>query len=1009
MYKKVEPHPNFSKIEKEILQFWREGKIFSASLKKNAGSKPFVFFEGPPTANGKPGIHHIEARAFKDVILRFQSLRGRHVVRKAGWDTHGLPVELEVERSLGISGKRQIENLVPDDKSASITKFNELCRANVWKYKDEWEKFTERIGFWIDMSDPYITYDKRYIESVWQILKKISEREVNGEPLLFQSHKVLPYCPRCGTALSSHEVAQGYRSVTDNSVFVRFLLKQSRLQIKNPNGEPEVIELDGPAYIVSWTTTPWTLPGNVALAVGEDIEYSLIKRESEYYIVATQLRDKIPSLGGEEIERFPGRFLTGHSYEPLFEVPELHSPKSYKIYTAPFVTTTEGTGVVHTAVMYGEDDYQLGSRVGLPKFHTVAGDGTFIDSLSDLAGKQVKDPQTEKSILRYLQKKNALMGEKAYQHDYPFCWRCGTALLYYARSSWFIRMSALRAELRKNNEQITWVPDHIKRGRFGEWIEEVKDWAISRERYWGTPLPIWICPQEGCGKVSIIGSYEELFFRAVLDNPQEFQQRFDPHKPFIDDIRLRCDRPDCPGVMERTPEVLDVWLDSGAMPYAQWHYPFENEQMFAAQFPADYISEAIDQTRGWFYTLLAVATALGEQQPPFRSVICLGHVLDEKGQKMSKSRGNVIDPFQLIERYGSDIVRWYMYSVNQPGEPKRFSERDLVVLQRKVQMIFWNVLNYFVTYSNTVGWESGKGKFTDADRLDNVLDQWILARLQETAAEVTQSLDVLNVFRASRSLEDFIDELSTWYLRRSRGREDSDFFTILDHCIRTTTRLLAPFMPLFADAVFRIIRSSHDPESVHLTDWPASGGMSESARTILLRMKETRAIVEAVLAWRKTTGLKVRQPLGDLVVVTKTSDLERFLGLMSEELNFLNVQLMAEPPQNPALKKLEFSAVTDCMVFLNPEISPTLRSQGLARELERQVQDLRKRGGLKVGERITLHYETDSPEIYEAFEYFDEGKTYVASVIGARIETPISVQIELSGHKIWLGLKRAAK
>ena len=413
MYKKVEPHPNFSKIEKEILQFWREGKIFSASLKKNAGSKPFVFFEGPPTANGKPGIHHIEARAFKDVILRFQSLRGRHVVRKAGWDTHGLPVELEVERSLGISGKRQIENLVPDDKSASIAKFNELCRVNVWKYKDEWEKFTERIGFWIDMSDPYITYDKRYIESVWQILKKISEREVNGEPLLFQSHKVLPYCPRCGTALSSHEVAQGYRSVTDNSVFVRFLLKQSRLQIKNPNGEPEVIELDGPAYIVSWTTTPWTLPGNVALAVGEDIEYSLIKRESEYYIVATQLRDKIPSLGGEEIERFPGRFLTGHSYEPLFEVPELHSPKSYKIYTAPFVTTTEGTGVVHTAVMYGEDDYQLGSRVGLPKFHTVAGDGTFIDSLSDLAGKQVKDPQTEKSILRYLQKKNALMGEKS--------------------------------------------------------------------------------------------------------------------------------------------------------------------------------------------------------------------------------------------------------------------------------------------------------------------------------------------------------------------------------------------------------------------------------------------------------------------------------------------------------------------------------------------------------------------------------------------------------------------
>ena len=820
MFRSVDPKPIFSKMEEEILKFWEKEKIFEKSLEQTKEGKPFVFFEGPPTANAAPGIHHVEARSFKDLYPRYQTMRGKYVMRRAGWDTHGLPVELQIEKQLKISGKKQIESRKGTVRE-SIEYFNKLCRESVWQYKEEWERLTKRMGFWLDLDHPYITYENSYIEKVWGVLKKVWEKG-----LLYEGHKVVPYCPRCGTALSSHEVAQGYETVTDNSVYVKFKLKSE------PN-----------TYILSWTTTPWTLPGNVALAVGEDIVYQKIELNGEFYIASADFiikQDVIKGLNpGYEVKTkgIKGKELVGQEYEPLFEISQLKSEKAYKIYPASFVTATDGTGIVHTAVMYGEDDYDLGIKIGLPKHHTVDEEGKFTDEVPGLAGLKVKDKDTEQKIFEHLKKNNSLLRIEPYEHEYPFCWRCGTALLYYARTSWFIAMSKLRKQLMQNNEKINWIPEHIKEGRFGEWLKDVKDWAISRERYWGTPLPIWKC--EKCAKIKVVGEIKELGLK----------QDIDLHRPFVDDIKLKCDDKKCGGESLRVPEVMDVWFDSGAMPFASGQ----------EQFPADFISEAIDQTRGWFYTLLAVSTLLGKG-PAYTNVVCLGHVLDEKGKKMSKSKGNVVNPFDLGDKYGFDIIRWYFYSVNQPGEQKLFAEKDLQSLQRRVQNILWNVYSYFVMYANERKNIESRMLNVGIDS-EHILDRWLGARLQDLVNKVTENLDGYDSFHASREIESFINDLSTWYLRRSRGRSDEAFFATLQKVLVELSKLLAPFMPYLSEEIYRNLSGEM---SVHLAGWPFATKLTKKQEELISQMAELRKIVEEVHALRAKVGIKLRQPVASL-------------------------------------------------------------------------------------------------------------------------------------------------
>ena len=683
MFKSINPKQSFPTLEKDILDFWEKNQIFKKSLEKNEKSDKFVFYEGPPTANGKPGIHHVLARAFKDIVCRYKTMKGLYIGRRAGWDTHGLPVEIEVEKALGISGKDKIE-------AFGIAKFNQKCRESVWRYKEEWENLTRRIGFWIDLENPYITYENYYIDQVWQILKKIWDRG-----LLYEGHKVVPYCPRCGTPLSSHEVAQGYKKITEPSIFLKLKLKI----------EPQT-------YILSWTTTPWTLPGNVALAVGDDIEYSKIKVNDEIWILASD-RLNIIDEKYELLEKLKGAQLVGLAYEPLFAIKELQTEKSYKVYAADFVTTEEGTGVVHTAVMYGEDDYELGGKENLPKFHTVNEAGYFKNNVPEIGGMYVKAKNTEEKIIEYLKKQGNFIKTLNYEHDYPFCWRCDTPLIYYAKDSYFIAMSKVREELIANNEKINWIPSYIKHGRFGEWLAEVKDWALSRERYWGTPLPIWACE---CGQKTMIGSLDELKEKAI-----NLPENIDLHRPFIDEIEIKC--PKCGRKAKRIKDLIDVWFDSGSMPFASG----EEEK---GNYPADYIAEALDQTRGWFYTMLAIST-LVRKGISYKNVICLGLVLDEHGKKMSKSKGNVIDPWIIVDKYGADSLRWFFYTVNAPGDPKRMGEKDVQESLRKFVLILWNVYSFFTTYANIDGWTPEK-----AIKSDDILDQWILSCFSKLTQDV---------------------------------------------------------------------------------------------------------------------------------------------------------------------------------------------------------------------------------------------------------------------------------
>ncbi|MEK7525523.1 MAG: class I tRNA ligase family protein [Patescibacteria group bacterium] len=1167
------PAVDFGKLEEKILAFWEEHKIFEKSLELRGGKrkKTFVFFEGPPTANGRTHVGHFLTRIFKDVYGRYKTMRGYYVLRKAGWDTHGLPVELEVEKELGFKSKKDIE-------AYGVAAFNKKCRENVWKYKKEWEVMTRRMGFWVDTEHPYVTYANPYIESLWNIIKTVADKK-----LLYLAHRVVPYCTRCGTGLSTHELGQpgAYKTVTDTSVYIKFKLKSGQ-----KIGEHTV---PSNAFVLAWTTTPWTLPGNVALAVGKDIEYVIstqeINNKKETLILSKDLYERPtagflpePDISFSLPEYVKGVDLVGLEYEPLFDVPALKSETSYKIYPADFVTTTDGTGVVHTAVMYGEDDYNLGNALGLPKVHTVDEAGKFFGVSEELNGKYVKAGKTEETIIKSLEARGLLLKTEAYEHEYPHCWRCDTPLLYYAKSSWFIKMSAVNEQILKANSTINWFPDHIKEGRFGQWLKEGKDWAFSRERYWGTPLPVWKCVK--CSAYHVIGSMEDLkkeavsqsgnnyflmrhdlsgrdengkmlvssrretdtyhlteagqkhaqetlkrlkrklnidviyaspFLRTketaeiagqvfhlpvvederlseirhgiecegkshqqcVLDRerrsfdtvedgsetlnmvrervmtfmrevdgqyrnknilvvshgdpiwvlekmadgkseaevvaehesnqgwmpqigeikkiewpalPRNERGELDLHKPYVDEVTFQCDQ--CGAQMHRVPELCDVWFDSGSMPFAQWHWPFENQKLFQSQYPADFIVEAVDQTRGWFYTLLAVATLM-DRPAPFKNVIVLGLTLDPKGMKMSKSKGNVMYSGEAMDAAGVDAARWRMFVMSSPEDNKVISAQDFQDTLNGFLSTLQNCLRFYELYTQTNQSPSG-------DVQPNILDRWLSSRLHNVIQGVTESLENYNPTGAARTLEQFVvEDFSNWWLRRSRKRPEA--LTLLRQALLHISKLVAPFIPFTAEDMFARLNGPEavGQESVHLADWPKA-----EKKFINAKLEETmirvREIVAAGLAIRKEKQIKVRQPLASIILPDKKLD-AGLEALIKDELNVKGVVYK---------KGVELS--------LDMSMSPELIAEGYAREAMRQIQDLRKDAGYRFDDKAYCQWFTEDSELSEALlKWGDDIKRdtslseFVKLILDDKRAYDIEKEFEIvPGKKIWVGIKK---
>jgi isoleucyl-tRNA synthetase len=1003
----VGPAAGWLDMERRVLEFWRERRIFARSLQERAGAEPYVFYEGPPTANGRPGSHHVLSRVFKDVFPRFQTMRGRHVERKGGWDCHGLPVELEVERQLGISGKPEIE-------AYGIAEFNRRCRESVTTYLDEWERLTERIGFWLDTDAAYRTMDTDYIESVWWSLAELFERG-----MVYESDKVVPYCPRCGTALSSHEVAQGYGEVTDPSVYVRFPLAD----------EP------GTALLV-WTTTPWTLPANQAAAINPDTAYALVEVGGERLVLAAALVERVLGEGARVVRTLGPEDLVGRPYEPPFG----YVPGAHRIVAAPFVTTEDGTGIVHIAPAFGEDDMQVARDHGLDTPNPVDRQGRFTDRVPPVAGVFVKD--ADRALVEDLAARGRLLREQPYVHAYPHCWRCSTPLLYYAKPSWYIRTTRVRDRMLELNAGIGWHPEHVRDGRFGRWLEGNVDWAISRERYWGTPLPLWRCGT--CADVQAVGSFAALRERAV--NPPG--DDFDPHRPHVDDVVLRCRA--CGDDAHRVPEVVDVWYDSGAMPFAQRHHPFAGQGDLEGRFPADFICEAIDQTRGWFYSLLAESTLLFDEAA-YRNVLCLGLILDHDGQKMSKSKGNVIEPWTVLDRQGADAFRWYLLTGQSPWESFRFSLDVVDEAMRRFLFTLWNTYAFFVTYASLPdGWAPGDPAPPVAAR--PAMDRWILSRLDDTTARVTERMEAYDPTAAGRAVEDLVDEVSNWYVRTSRRRfwrsEDADdraaAFATLHECLSTVALLVAPFCPFVAEEIHGNLVAAHDPaapESVHLARWPEPGGRRDEA----LEAGMTAAMEATSLgrSARKEAKLKVRQPLAEAVVACPPAVAESvggLAGVVADELNVKDVRFVTDPGElvevtvKPNYRTLgprfgkamprvaaavaaldpaaavraldagsavevevdggrERLADTDLLREVRPStgyavaqggaiavglataLTPELEREGMARDVVRVVQNARRAAGLRVEDRIRLHLD-GSGRVREAV---DAHRGYIAT------------------------------
>ena len=1011
MFKPVSSKLDIINLEENILQFWKAEDIFHKSLKNREGKQEYVFFEGPPTANGQPGTHHVLARSFKDMFPRYRTMRGYHALRRGGWDTHGLPVEIEVEKKLGFTNKQQIENY-------GIANFNELCRQSAFAYIQEWEKLTDRIAYWVDLENAYITYTNPYIESVWWILKNFWDKN-----LLYQGFKVVTYCPRCGTPLSDHEVSLGYQETTDPSVFVRMPLVD----------EPDT-------SLLIWTTTPWTLPGNVAVAAGKNIDYVTIEHETknggehntEKLILAEEL---VKSVFGEEqvkvIHHFKGKHLKGKRYYPLFTFLPVDRLAHFVVLD-DYVTTNDGTGLVHIAPAFGEDDMRIAQEQNLPILMTVAPNGTFVSDVRLWAGKFVKE--ADPYIIDHLNTRGLLYKSQKYTHTYPFCWRCNTPLLYYARKTWFIRTSQFKDRLVELNNTINWYPDHIREGRFGNWLENNKDWALGRERYWGTPLPVWEC--NSCHYQQCVGSVAELA-QLVGHDLSELEL----HRPYVDDVKYEC--PECKGTMIRVPELIDVWFDSGSMPVGQWHYPFENNEKFKQQFPADFICEAVDQTRGWFYSLHAISTLLFDEVC-FKNVICLGLILDENGFKMSKSKGNVVNPWDVLNKHGSDAMRWYFYTASPPGQERRFSSDLVAEVIRNFTLTLWNTYSFFVTYANLDQWKPDDKKGIEYSSLD----RWVRAELHALVRDVTNSFENYDVLGATRPIQTFVDHLSNWYLRRSRRRfwksgSDADkqaAYSTLYEALVTISKLLAPTMPFMADELYQNLIVSIDdqsPKSVHLTDWP---GFDETVidEKLTNEMNLVMKLVSIGHGARNKANIKVRQPLSEVAFAINSNDdpatIEKYAELFRDELNVKKVRLLSAaseavayeiiplpkqlgqkyknfyPQIREAILKLPsekislqflsgesvsikvenetyeilaeeievriqaregFAVASEgaYMAVLVTEISEELELEGLAREFVRRVQDARKQVGLEISDRIKLAY-TCSAKLSKAIKSF---------------------------------------
>ena len=957
MYKKVELSNGFVGMEKEIANLWTARNVIQKNFDMNQDGEYFTFYDGPPTANGKPHIGHILTRVMKDIIPRYKVMKGYKVIRKAGWDTHGLPVELEIEKKLGISGKEQIEEY-------GVEKFVKECKESVFTYVSMWEKMTEQIGYWVDMENPYVTYHNPYIESVWWALKQMWDKG-----LLYEGHKVMPYCPRCGTALSSHEVAQGYKDVKDLTAVAKF----------------KVADEDN-KYILAWTTTPWTLPSNLALCINKAYTYIEAKVNDEILILAKDLAPKVLGEDFELVREFPGTELLGTKYEQLMPFGKVEG-KAFEVIHGDYVTLSDGTGVVHIAPAYGEDDSLVAKANGITFINLVDKEGKFVEEVTPWAGKFVK--KCDESICKWLEENNKLFKAEKHLHSYPHCWRCDTPLLYYPKESWFVAMTTLRDKLLENNNKINWYPDNIRTGRFGKFLENVIDWGISRDRYWGTPLPIWECE---CGHKECIGSIEELKQKGV-NVPEDIEL----HKPYIDEVHLNC--PECGKEMERVKEVIDCWFDSGSMPFAQLHYPFENKELFEQNYPAQFISEAVDQTRGWFYTLLAISTAVFDRNP-FENCIVLGHVLDKKGLKMSKSKGNVVDPFEVLDAQGADATRWHFYTASAPWLPTRFSTDDVSEAGRKFLSTLWNVYSFYVLYAELDNFNPLQ--YADFQS-ENVMDKWIMSKLNTLVKDVDAKLNSYDITNAALAIEDFTDELSNWYVRRNRARYWSQELTddkigayvTLYRVLVTLSKVAAPFVPFITEEIYQnlvVNLDSNAPESVHLCLWPEA---DEAAidKNLEKEMDLAYTIVKLGRSARNGANIKNRQPLSKMLV--STDSLPEYYGdIITDELN---------------IKAVEFGA--DLSTHVNFEIKPNLPVLG--RAYGKMIPQIRKEIGsrnqmelaqtIQNGGVVTINVDGTEIELnkenllvtmqgLEGYAFAGEG------TIGVVLDTHISDELREEGH-----------
>lgn len=1041
MYKKVDASLNFLDREKEVLKFWDEEKVFEKSIKNTEGGQEFTFYDGPPTANGKPHIGHVLTRVMKDIFPRYKTMKGMHVLRKAGWDTHGLPVELEIEKKLGLDGKQDIEKY-------GIEPFIEECKKSVWKYSNEWKEMSERLAYWVDMEHPYVTYHDDYIESVWWALK-----EIDKKGLLYKGYKIVPYCPRCGTALASHEVAQGYKDVKEKSVFVKFKLK----------GEDK--------YFLVWTTTPWTLPSNVALCMNAKEDYAEIVSSGETYILAQALIPTLFEEGTYEVKSVKkGADYEYTEYEPMYDC-ALGSfrEKAFFVTNDDYVTLTDGTGIVHIAPAFGVDDGRVGQKYNLPFVQMVDDRGRFKDEVTLYKGMFVKD--ADKLIIKELKERNVLFKDMLYEHSYPHCWRCGTPLLYYARSSWFVKTTAVKEQLLKSNDSVNWMPETIKTGRMGNFLENVVDWGLSRERYWGTPLPVWVCPD--CGKYHVIGSRAELKEKCGLKEDVEL------HRPFLDNLTMTC--PHCGGKMKRVKEVIDCWFDSGSMPFAQFHYPFENKELFEKHFPADFISEAIDQTRGWFYVLLTISTLLFGKAA-FKNCIVLGHVNDEKGLKMSKHLGNVVDPWTVLNKQGADAVRWYFYTSSAPWLPSRFYEKAVSECQAKYMGTLWNAYAFFVLYAEIDKYDPSK--YTLDDCKLTVMDKWLLSKLNSLVKAVDGYLSDYKTFEAARLMQSFVDELSNWYIRRSRERywgegmtEDKKAaYTTLYTTLVTFAKLTAPFTPFIAESIYRNLVPEFfkdAPESVHLCSFPTADEKYIDTE-LEANMEEVEDIVVLGRAARNASQIKNRQPLQKLYFSVGGGKplAGEFYEIAQGELNVKEFEVLTDATDfisykiKPQLKTLgpkygallgkirayfetcDASEVVKTVrrgevykitfddkvvelteddllvsteskegyvsasengntVVLDVTLTPELIYEGIEREIISKIQNMRKEAGFVVTDRIAVTYQADG-EVLKTFETRKDGikKAVLAETYENAEPQGFVKELDVNGEKAVVGVKK---